>query len=222
MDASAGRWRRKVRLGRSNTLTVGVERRSIPGMTQSSHLSNVWFSVTPLRVSSGNGCWVTTTAGEEFLDFAAGIAVDSHRPRATTHSQGDRSSSCTLSSGHRATMTLQLQLSRAVGGEAGRADAGRDGRVLLHRNSGAEIAEATVKVAKTEQRSSRAADPVQRQLPRAQPTMAMAMTTSKTGYRAGHTRFTPDWCVRHALPGPDGRRSGRRTGQGPVRLRSPC
>ena len=42
-----------------------------------SHLSNVWFSVTPLQVSHGSGCWVTTTDGEEYLDFAAGIAVNS-------------------------------------------------------------------------------------------------------------------------------------------------
>ena len=46
-------------------------------MTASSHLSNVWFSVTPLQVSHGQGCWVTTTSGEEYLDFAAGIAVNS-------------------------------------------------------------------------------------------------------------------------------------------------
>ncbi|HQZ37249.1 MAG TPA: aminotransferase class III-fold pyridoxal phosphate-dependent enzyme, partial [Ilumatobacteraceae bacterium] len=46
-------------------------------MTAPSHLSNVWFSVTPLQVSHGQGCWVTTTSGEEYLDFAAGIAVNS-------------------------------------------------------------------------------------------------------------------------------------------------
>ena len=37
----------------------------------------MWFSVTPLQVASGKGCWVTTTDGEEYLDFAAGIAVNS-------------------------------------------------------------------------------------------------------------------------------------------------
>src|SRR6187431_2281899 len=42
-----------------------------------SHLSGVWFNVTPLTVSHGKGCWVTTTSGEEYLDFAAGIAVNS-------------------------------------------------------------------------------------------------------------------------------------------------
>src|SRR3954466_6355323 len=43
----------------------------------SSHLSDVWFSVTPLRVASGHGCRVTAVDGDEYLDFAAGIAVNS-------------------------------------------------------------------------------------------------------------------------------------------------
>ena len=42
-----------------------------------SHLSNVWFKVTDLQVVSGHGCRVTTASGEEYLDFAAGIAVNS-------------------------------------------------------------------------------------------------------------------------------------------------
>ena len=42
-----------------------------------SHLSNVWFKVTDLQVASGHGCRVTTVDGEEYLDFAAGIAVNS-------------------------------------------------------------------------------------------------------------------------------------------------
>ena len=42
-----------------------------------SHLSNVWFAVTPLEVASGHGSWVTTVDGEEYLDFAGGIAVNS-------------------------------------------------------------------------------------------------------------------------------------------------
>jgi 4-aminobutyrate aminotransferase len=42
-----------------------------------SHLSNVWFKVTDLQVTHGKGCRVTTTDGAEYLDFAAGIAVNS-------------------------------------------------------------------------------------------------------------------------------------------------
>ena len=44
-------------------------------MTTPSHLSDVWFKVTDLQVESGQGCWVTTVDGTEYLDFAAGIAV---------------------------------------------------------------------------------------------------------------------------------------------------
>ncbi len=43
----------------------------------SSHLSDVWFRTTDLEVVSGSGCIVTTTDGEEYLDFTAGIAVAS-------------------------------------------------------------------------------------------------------------------------------------------------
>ena len=47
---------------------------TFPPMT---HLSGVWFKVTDLQVASGRGCRVTTVDGEEYLDFAAGIAVNS-------------------------------------------------------------------------------------------------------------------------------------------------
>ena len=46
-------------------------------MSHSSHLSNVWFKVTDLQVTHGRGCRVTTVTGDEYLDFAAGIAVNS-------------------------------------------------------------------------------------------------------------------------------------------------
>ena len=42
-----------------------------------SNLSNVWFKVTDLQVTHGTGCRVTTVDGQEYLDFAAGIAVNS-------------------------------------------------------------------------------------------------------------------------------------------------
>ena len=41
------------------------------------NLSNVWFKLTDLEIASGEGSWVTTTSGEKYLDFAAGIAVTS-------------------------------------------------------------------------------------------------------------------------------------------------
>ena len=40
-------------------------------------VADVWFRVTDLEVASGQGCMVTTTDGEEYLDFSSGIAVTS-------------------------------------------------------------------------------------------------------------------------------------------------
>lgn len=42
-----------------------------------SHLSNVWYRATDLKIVSGSGARVTTVDGEEYLDFTAGIAVSS-------------------------------------------------------------------------------------------------------------------------------------------------
>ena len=44
---------------------------------QTQNLSNVWFKVTDLEIATGSGSWVTTTTGEKYLDFAAGIVVTS-------------------------------------------------------------------------------------------------------------------------------------------------
>jgi 4-aminobutyrate aminotransferase len=42
-----------------------------------SHLSNVWSRVTDLEVATGRACRVTTTDGHEYLDFTAGLSVAS-------------------------------------------------------------------------------------------------------------------------------------------------
>jgi 4-aminobutyrate aminotransferase len=42
-----------------------------------SHLAPVWFKVTDLQVASGHGSWVTTVDGVDHLDFSSGIAVAS-------------------------------------------------------------------------------------------------------------------------------------------------
>lgn len=66
--------------------SMAVARASTPkrlaSTSNSSNLSNVWFKVTNLNVVTGSGCWVTTTNGDKYLDFASGIAVNS-----TGHSQ---------------------------------------------------------------------------------------------------------------------------------------
>ncbi len=93
------------------------------------HLSGVWFKVTSLEVASGHGCRVTTVDGTEYLDFAAGIAVNS-----TGHSHprgrgGDRRAG---GPGHPpAGERLHPRPPRAARGAARRADAGRHRHVLL-------------------------------------------------------------------------------------------
>ena len=146
-----------------------------------SHLSDVWFSVTPLQVASGKGCWVTTTDGEEYLDFAAGIAVNSTchaHPKvvAAIAAQAERFIHAQVNVyQHDLLEPLATKLSELT----------PDGiDKFFFANSGAEITEAAVKLAK--QATKRPHIIVFSGSFHGRTHMAMAMTTSKTGYRAGH------------------------------------
>ncbi|MCU1368631.1 MAG: gabT [Ilumatobacteraceae bacterium] len=146
-----------------------------------SHLSDVWFSVTPLQVASGSGCWVTTTDGEEYLDFAAGIAVNSTghaHPKvvAAIAAQAERFIHAQVNVyKHDLLEPLATKLSELT----------PDGiDKFFFANSGAEITEAAVKLAK--QATKRPHIIVFSGSFHGRTHMAMAMTTSKTGYRAGH------------------------------------
>jgi len=146
-----------------------------------SNLSNVWFKVTDLEVATGRGCRVTTTDGHEYLDFAAGIAVNS-----TGHCHP------------KVTAAIAAQAERFVHAQA---------NVFTHdlmeplaaklnditpssidtfffANSGAEITEAAIKLAK--QVTKRQNVVVFQGSFHGRTHLAMAMTTSKTIYRAGH------------------------------------
>jgi 4-aminobutyrate aminotransferase-like enzyme len=147
----------------------------------SSHLSNVWFSVTPLEVASGKGCWVTTTDGTEYLDFSAGIAVTS-----TGHAHPHVVSAIAEQAArfihaqvnvykHDLLEPLAAKLTELTPG-------GID--TFFYANSGAEITEAAVKLAK--QVTKRPHIIVFSGSFHGRTHMAMAMTTSKTGYRSGH------------------------------------
>ncbi len=154
-------------------------RRTIQAMT---HLSGVWFKVTDLQVASGRGCRVTTTDGEEYLDFAAGIAVNS-----TGHSHP----SVVAAIAEQAARGIHLQANvythdlleplaaRLADITPGRLD------TFFFANSGAEITEAAVKLAK--QVTGRPNVVVFAGSFHGRTHMTMAMTTSKTGYRAGHS-----------------------------------
>ena len=146
-----------------------------------SHLSDVWFSVTDLHVASGRGCWVTTVDGTDYLDFTAGIAV--------------------VSTGHchpKVTEAIARQAQRLVHAQVNcyRHDlleplAQRLAAItppsidrFFFANSGAEITEAAVKLAK--QATGRPNVVVFDGSFHGRTHLTMAMTTSKAVYRAGH------------------------------------
>jgi 4-aminobutyrate aminotransferase len=146
-----------------------------------SHLSNVWFKVTDLQVSHGRGCRVTTVGGDEYLDFAAGIAVNSTghaHPRVTSAiaSQAERFIHAQINVfTHDLAEPLASKLDEIT----------PDGiDTFFFANSGAEITEAAVKLAK--QATRRPNIVVFQGSFHGRTHMTMAMTTSKTGYRAGH------------------------------------
>ena len=150
-------------------------------MTTPSHLSQVWFNVTPLEVSHGKGCWVTTTSGEEYLDFAAGIAVNS-----TGHAHPKVAAAIAEQAQRFIHAQVNVYRHDLLEPLAAKLDeitpVGID--TFFYANSGAEITEAAVKLAK--QATKRPHVVVFSGSFHGRTHMAMAMTTSKTGYRAGH------------------------------------
>ena len=131
-------------------------------MAMTSHLSNVWFSVTPLQVASGKGCWVTTTDGEEYLDFAAGIAVNS-----TGHAHPHVAKAIAEQAQrfiHAQVNVYKHDLLEPLAAKLSRAGAGAID-TFFFANSGAEITEAAIKLAKQVTKRPQH-HRVQRQLPR--------------------------------------------------------
>jgi 4-aminobutyrate aminotransferase len=145
------------------------------------HLSNVWFGLTDLQVSHGQGCWVTTTTGEEYLDFAAGIAVNS-----TGHAHPKVAKAIADQAGrfiHAQVNVFKHDLLEPLAAKlAALTPPSID--TFFFANSGAEITEASVKLSK--QATKRPHTIVFTSSFHGRTHMAMAMTTSKTVYRAGH------------------------------------
>ena len=146
-----------------------------------SHLSNVWFKVTDLQVASGRGCRVTTVDGQEYLDFAAGIAVNStgHCHPKVTRAIAEQAERFIHAQANVFTHDLLEPLAAKLAELApGAID------TFFFANSGAEITEAAVKLAK--QVTKRPNTIVFSGSFHGRTHMTMAMTTSKTVYRAGH------------------------------------
>ena len=147
-------------------------------MTQ--HLSNVWFQLTDLPVVEGRGCYVRTSDGQEYLDFTSGIAVTSTghcHPKVVAAIQ------------EQATKFIHSQVNcyrnPIVSQLADRLyEITPDGiDQFFFCNSGAEATEAAVKLAR--QATKRPNIIVMDAAFHGRTMLTMAMTTSKTSYRAG-------------------------------------
>ena len=147
-----------------------------------SALSDVWFEVTGLEVASGRGCRVTTTDGTEYLDFSSGIAVTStghchpHVVAAIARQAARFIHAQVNVYRHDLLVPLAERLRAATPGGIDR---------FFFTNSGAEATEAAVKLAK--QVTKRPNVVVFEGSFHGRTHLAMAMTTSKVGYRAGHS-----------------------------------
>ena len=145
------------------------------------HLSDVWFSVTDLEVAAGKGCWITTTDGVEYLDFTAGIAVAS-----TGHCHPKVTAAIAEQAGrfiHAQVNCYRHDLLDPLAERlAGITPASIE--TFFYANSGAEITEAAVKLAK--QATGRPHVIVFSGSFHGRTHLTMAMTTSKTGYRGGY------------------------------------
>ena len=146
-----------------------------------SHLSNVWFKVTDLQVVSGHGCRVTTASGEEYLDFAAGIAVTS-----TGHSHPHVVEAIARQAARFIHAQANVYTHDLLEPLASRLAELTPGAIdtFFFANSGAEITEAAIKLAK--QATGRPNTIVFAGSFHGRTHLTMAMTTSKTIYRAGH------------------------------------
>jgi 4-aminobutyrate aminotransferase len=146
-----------------------------------SHLADVWFELTDLQVSHGSGAVLTTTDGTDYLDLTSGIGV--------------------VNTGHchpRVVEAIREQAGRFLHAQVNcyRHDrleplAARLAEItpppierFFLANSGAEATEAAVKLAK--QATGRPHVIVFQGSFHGRTHLTMAMTTSKTVYRAGH------------------------------------
>jgi 4-aminobutyrate aminotransferase len=146
-----------------------------------SHLSDVWFKVTDLDVVSGKGSWVTTADGTEYLDFSAGIAVTS-----TGHCHPHVVAAIREQAGRFLHAQVNVYRHDLLEPLAARLADLAPGAIdtFFYANSGAEITEAAVKLAK--QVTKRPNVIVFSGSFHGRTHLAMAMTTSKTSYRSGH------------------------------------
>jgi 4-aminobutyrate aminotransferase len=147
-----------------------------------SHLSDVWFRLTDLEVVSGAGATVTTASGEDYLDLTSGIGVvnTGHcHPRVVeaVREQAGRFLHAQVNCyRHDLLEPLAARLAQITPASIER---------FFFANSGAEATEAAVKLAK--QATGRPGTIVFQGSFHGRTHLTMAMTTSKSIYRVGHS-----------------------------------
>lgn len=145
------------------------------------NLSSVWTHSTSFVATSGSGCRLTTSEGRTLLDFTSGIGVNSTghcHPRVVKAIQ-DQAAKLVFSQINVLWNDRLLELGEAVKGIA---PAGLDR--FFFSGSGAEAVEAAVKLAK--HATGRQNVVVMQGSFHGRTHLAMAMTTSKTGYRLNY------------------------------------
>ncbi len=144
-------------------------------------LTPVWSKLTPLQVVRGEGCWVFDENGERYLDATAGIAVVS-----TGHSHPKVAAAIAEQAKkfiHAQVNIYTHSLLQPLADELEEiTPEGID--TFFYSNSGAEATEAAVKLAR--QHTKRPNVIVFQGSFHGRTAQAMAMTTSRTGYRAGY------------------------------------
>ncbi|MBX7069641.1 MAG: aminotransferase class III-fold pyridoxal phosphate-dependent enzyme, partial [Microthrixaceae bacterium] len=146
------------------------------------NLASVWYRVTDLDVVRGEGCWVETAGGDRYLDFTSGIAVTStgHCHPAVVEAIRDQAGRFIHAQVNCYEHPLLEELAQAL-------DRITPSSIdtFFFSNSGAEATEAAVKLAK--QATGRSNVIVFDGSFHGRTHLTMAMTTSKTVYRAGHS-----------------------------------
>ncbi len=145
------------------------------------YLSPAWFHVTDLNVVRGEGCWVYTDDGDKYLDLTSGIAVTStgHCHPVVVKAIQDQAAQFIHAQVNCYTHNLMQPLADALEEIT---PSGID--TFFFANSGAEATEGAVKLAK--QATKKPNTIVFKDSFHGRTHMTMAMTTSKTGYRAGY------------------------------------
>ena len=145
------------------------------------YLSPAWFHVTDIQVDKGQGAWVFATDGTKYLDFTSGIAVTStgHCHPKIVQAIKDQAELFI----HAQVNCYSHNLLQPLADEL-ESITPKGINSFFYSNSGEEATEGAVKLAK--QATKRPNIIVFNGSFHGRTHMAMAMTTSKTGYRSGY------------------------------------